>query len=159
MNGIHPNICEHHIYIKEVMFPIRQQQRIMNPTLKDVFKTKLQKLLDARFIYPISDSEWVSLLVVVPKKNGKWRICVDYRELNKTTKKECFQLPFINQVLDTLSGKITFLSHMDLVDITKFKFILITRTRPHSFFHGAHLLTKPNHLGYVMPQQHFKKKS
>ena len=48
----------------------------MNPALKDIVKEELQKLLDAGFIYPISDSEWVSPLVLVPKKNGKWRICV-----------------------------------------------------------------------------------
>eukprot|EP00253_Pinus_taeda_P004092 PITA_04092 len=41
----------------------------MNPTLKDIVKEELQKLLDARFIYPISDNEWVSPLVLVPKKN------------------------------------------------------------------------------------------
>ena len=43
--------------------------------------------------------------MVVPKKNGKWRICVDYRELNKTTLKDHFPLPFIDQVLDTLARK------------------------------------------------------
>ena len=50
----------------------------MNHTLKDIVKEELKNLLDARFIYPISDSEWVSPLVLVPKKNGKWRIYVDY---------------------------------------------------------------------------------
>ena len=44
-------------------------------------------------------------MVLVPKKNGKWRICVDYRELNKDTKKDHFPLPFIDQVLDGLAGK------------------------------------------------------
>ena len=68
-------------------------------------KSELQKLLDVNFIYPISDSKWVSPLVVVPKKNGKWRICVDYRELNKATQKDHFPLPFIDQVLDTLAKK------------------------------------------------------
>ena len=77
----------------------------MNPTLKDIAKDELQKLLDARLIYPISDNEWVSPLVLVPKKNGKWRICVDYRYLNKATKKDHFPLPFIDQVLDGLAGK------------------------------------------------------
>jgi len=50
----------------------------MNPALNDIVKEELQKLLDAGFIYPISNSEWISPLVVVPKKNGKWRICVNY---------------------------------------------------------------------------------
>ena len=65
----------------------------------------MQKFLDVGFIYPISDSRWVSPLVIVPKKGGKWWICVDYRELNKTTKKDHFPLSFINQVLDTLARK------------------------------------------------------
>eukprot|EP00253_Pinus_taeda_P001611 PITA_01611 len=43
----------------------------MNLALKDIVKEELQKLLDTGFIYPISDSEWVSPLVLVPKKNGK----------------------------------------------------------------------------------------
>ena len=77
----------------------------MNPFMKDIVKEELQKLLDVGFIYPISDSEWVSPLVLVPKNNGKWRICVDYRELNKATKKDHFPLPFIDQVLDGLAGK------------------------------------------------------
>ena len=58
------------------------------------------------FIYPISDSKWVSPLVVVPNKfTGKWHICVDFRELNNATLKDYFPFPFIDQVLDTLSGK------------------------------------------------------
>jgi len=65
----------------------------------------MQKFLDAGFIYPISDSEWVSPLVLVPKKNEKWRIYVEYKELNKATKKNHFPLPFIDHVLDSLAGK------------------------------------------------------
>lgn len=68
-------------------------------------KIELQKLLDADFIYPISDSQWVSPLVIVPKKGLKWRVCVDYRELTTSTKKDHFPLPFIDQVLDNLVGK------------------------------------------------------
>ena len=47
----------------------------------------------------------MSPLVIVPKKGGKWIICVEYRDLNKATKKDHFPLPFIDQVLDTLAGK------------------------------------------------------
>ena len=78
----------------------------MNPALKDIVKEELLKVLNARFIYPISDSKWVSPLVVVPKKvTGKWCICVDFWELNKATLKDYFPFPFIDQVLDTLSDK------------------------------------------------------
>jgi hypothetical protein len=67
----------------------------MNPNLKEFVKEELQKLLNTGFIYPISDIEWVSPLVIVPKNNGKWRACVDYRALNKATQKDHFPLPFI----------------------------------------------------------------
>ena len=78
----------------------------MNPTLKDIVKEEIQKLLNVIFIYPISKSKWVSPLVVVPKNvTRKWRICVDFLELNKATLKDYFPLPFIDQVLDTLLGK------------------------------------------------------
>ena len=86
MKGIHTDTCIHHIYMDANISPTRQPQRRMNPTLKDIVKEELQKLLTAGFIYPIFDSKWVSPLVVVPKKvTGKWRICVDFRELNKAT--------------------------------------------------------------------------
>ena len=86
--------------------PTRKPHRRLNPALKDIVKEELQKILNASFIYPISDSKWVSPLVVVPKKvTGKWRICAEFREMNKDTLKDYFPFPFINQVLDTLSNK------------------------------------------------------
>ena len=97
MKGIDPKLCMHHIYTEKDVRPIRQPQQRLNPHLKDVVKDELQKLLDVNFIYPIFDRKWVSPLVVVPKKNGKWRICVDYRDLNKATQKYHFPLPFMDQ--------------------------------------------------------------
>jgi hypothetical protein len=105
MKGIHPDTCIDHIYTNDQIKPIRQPQQRMNPTLKDIVKEELQKLLQANLIYPISDSQWLSPLVIVPKKNGKWRICVDFQELNKSTHRDYFPLPFIDQVLNTLFGK------------------------------------------------------
>jgi len=84
----------------------------MNPNLKEKFKEELQKILNVNFIYPISDSQWVSPLVIVPKKNGKWIVCINYSELNKATLKDHFLLPFIDQVLDILVGK-KYLSLLD----------------------------------------------
>eukprot|EP00253_Pinus_taeda_P017990 PITA_17990 len=69
MKGIDPKTCIHHIYIEENSRPTRQPQRMMNPKLREIVKEELQKLLNVNFIYPISDSRWVSPLVIVPKKD------------------------------------------------------------------------------------------
>lgn len=103
MRGIHLDTCIHHIYIEENSRPMRQPQRQMNQTLREIVKEELQKQLDVGFIYPISESQWVSSLVIVPQTNEKWCVHTDYRELNKTTLKDNFPLPFIDQVLDTLA--------------------------------------------------------
>jgi hypothetical protein len=105
MKGIHPDSGIHHIYTQGEVKPVRKPQRRMNPTLKYIVKEEIQKLLNVGFIYPISDSKWVSPLVLVPNKmTEKWIICVDLWELNKATLKDYFPLPFIDKVLDTLFG-------------------------------------------------------
>ena len=100
----------------------REPQRRLNPKLKEVVKGEVLKLLDAGIIYPISDSRWVSPVQVVPKKSGitvvandknelipmrtqtGWRMCIDYRKLNKSTRKDHFPLPFIDQILERVAG-------------------------------------------------------
>ena len=72
MRGIPSALCTHHIYIKNDSKIVHQPQRRMNPNLRDIVKEEIQKLLEAGFIYPISDIKWVSQLVIVPKKNWKW---------------------------------------------------------------------------------------
>ena len=85
-------------------------------------KEEILKWLNAEIIYPISDSQWVSPVHIIPKKAGvtvtmkekseeiqtrlptKWRVCIDYRKLNSATKKDHFRLPFIDQILDRLAG-------------------------------------------------------
>jgi hypothetical protein len=80
------------------------------------------KLLDARIIYPVPHSEWVSPVHCVPKKGGLtvvkneknelilhrtvtgWHMCIDYRKLNKATKKDQFLLPFIDEMLERLAS-------------------------------------------------------
>jgi hypothetical protein len=65
MKGISSELHTHHIYIKEECRPIFQPERRMNPNLREIVKEELHKLLNARFIYPISDNKWVSPLVII----------------------------------------------------------------------------------------------
>jgi hypothetical protein len=72
-------------------------------------KEEIDSLLKAGFIYPVCNSEWVSSIVVVPKKVGadgkvKIRVCQDFRKLNAVTKKDYFPLPFTDIILDHVSG-------------------------------------------------------
>ncbi|CAN6711810.1 unnamed protein product [Malus baccata var. baccata] len=114
IKGISPTTCMHQILLEERAKPSRGAQRRLNPPMMDVVKKEIIKLLDCGVIYPISDSHWVSPVQVVPKKSGVtvvknednelvptriqtgWRVCIDYRKLNATTRKDHFPLPFID---------------------------------------------------------------
>ncbi|RDX98481.1 hypothetical protein CR513_18582, partial [Mucuna pruriens] len=110
---INLSICMRRILIEEEIKPIRQQQRRLNPTLLDVVKKEVTKLLAAGIIYPISDSQWVSPVQVVPKKSGMTVTKNQHDELVPTriqnswreTRKDHFPLPFIDQVLEKHAGK------------------------------------------------------
>ncbi|CAM8905497.1 unnamed protein product [Rhodiola kirilowii] len=123
IKGISPAVCMHRILLEDGAGPSREPQRRLNPIMMEVVQKEIQKLLDADVIYPISDSQWVSPVHVVPKKTGitveknaegemvttrfknGWRMCIDYRKLNAVTRKDHFPLPFIDQMLDRLAGK------------------------------------------------------
>jgi transposase InsO family protein len=112
LRGVPPEVCEHKIVLEEGVAPVRQRQYRMNPKYSLLVKEEIDKLLEAGFIYKVPYSEWVSPIVVVPKKNGKLRICQDFRRLNSVTRKDYFPLPFTDTMLDAVSGHKTY-SFMD----------------------------------------------
>nr|GEX02545.1 DNA-directed DNA polymerase [Tanacetum cinerariifolium] len=122
IKGIDPRFYTHKILMEEDYKPAVQSQRRVNPKIHEVIKKEVIKLLDTGMIYPISDSPWVSTIHCVPKKgritiveneNNKliptrlvtrWRVCIDYRKLNDATHKDHFPLPFMDQMLERLTG-------------------------------------------------------
>jgi hypothetical protein len=95
---------EHHIDLKDNVNPVRIKQRRMAPDKARILKDELDRLLEGGFITHVKNMEWVSLVVIVPKKGGKWRICMNYRTLNLVTKKDRQPLPFIDELLDSVAG-------------------------------------------------------
>ena len=83
---ISPSICTHKILMEKEHKPKVQPQRRLNPSMKEVVKAEIIKLLDSGIIYPISDSSWVSPIQVVPKKEGITVIKNDQNELIPTRK-------------------------------------------------------------------------
>ena len=122
IRGISPSYCMHKILMEDGHKPTIERQRRLNPNMQEVVKKEVVKLLDAGIIYPISDSSWVSPIQCVPKKGGMtvvkneegefiptrvvsgWRVCIDYRKLNASTRKDHFPLPFIDQMLERIAG-------------------------------------------------------
>ncbi|GJY84788.1 reverse transcriptase domain-containing protein [Tanacetum coccineum] len=102
--------------------PVVKKQRRLNPNMQEVVKKEIVKLIDTGIIYPIVDSPWVSPIHYVPKKGGitlvtnekdelvptrtvtGWRVCIDYCKLNEATAKDHFPLPFMDQMLERLTG-------------------------------------------------------
>jgi hypothetical protein len=70
IKGISPSVCIHKIFLEESTKLSREPQRRLNPAMKEVVMKEILKLRDASIIYPISDSEWVSPIHIVPKKTG-----------------------------------------------------------------------------------------
>jgi hypothetical protein len=69
-----------------------------------VVKQDIDKLLAVRFIESVKEATWLSPIVVIPKKNGKLRIYINFKKLNVTIKKDPYPLPFTNEVLNTIIG-------------------------------------------------------
>lgn len=83
--------------------PIRTGLRPMPPAHKEIVREEVRKMLDANVIKP-SKSPWSSAIVLVKKKDGSTRFCVDYRRLNEVTVKDVFPLPRISDQLESLAG-------------------------------------------------------
>ena len=80
----------------------------MNPNYAQQVKAEINKMLDAIIIYQIERTIWVSLIVVVPKKNGKIRICVDYRQVIDASIKDNYPVPYIEHLLERVAGVETY---------------------------------------------------
>jgi hypothetical protein len=95
---------QHKIELLPNAKPIKTKQGRWNPKYTTMVKEELDKLLEARFIKPVETTEWVSPVVLALKENGKLRVCINYKALNKIMKKDHYLLLVCEQILDEVTG-------------------------------------------------------
>jgi ribonuclease HI len=98
------DVIQHKIPLNKDSKPFHQKLRSFNPLLLPTMEKEIRKLLDARIIIPLRYSEWIANLVPVRKKNGEIRLCVDFRNLNKCSRKDNYPLPKMEHMLQKVSG-------------------------------------------------------
>ncbi|GAU40233.1 hypothetical protein TSUD_219430 [Trifolium subterraneum] len=112
MPGLDPEIVEHHLPLKPECPPVKQRLRRTHPDMALKIKEEVQKQIDAGFLITSEYPQWLANIVPVPKKDGKVRMCVDYRDLNKASPKDDFPLPHIDVLVDNTAKSKVF-SFMD----------------------------------------------
>ncbi|CAN0916907.1 Retrovirus-related Pol polyprotein from transposon 297 [Linum grandiflorum] len=112
MPGLDEEIVMHRLPIREECRPVRQKLRRMKPEWLLKIKEEVQKQYEAGFLQVSQYPEWVANVVPVPKKSGKVRMCVDYRDLNRASPKDNFPLPHIDVLVDNTANHHMF-SFMD----------------------------------------------
>jgi len=100
MSGIPKDISTHKLNVDPLYPPIRQIRRKFSATINEEVDKLLANGSSRESKYP----QWVTNVVMVKKKNRKWRMCVDFTDLNKACPKDSFPLPHIDQLIDATAG-------------------------------------------------------
>jgi hypothetical protein len=104
MPGIPRDVAEHSLDIKAGSRPVMQRLRRFDRRQRKIIGEEIHKLMEAGFIKEVFHPEWLANPVLVEKKNGKWRMCIDYTSLNKACPKVPYPLPRIDQIVDSTAG-------------------------------------------------------
>jgi hypothetical protein len=104
MSGIPREVVEHSLDILPHSHAVQQRPRRFDEERRRAIGVELRKLLEAGFIKEVFHPTWLANPVLMKRKNGKWRMCVDYTSLNKACPKVPFSLPRIDQIIDSTAG-------------------------------------------------------
>jgi len=100
LKGIRPKLAPQKIELDITIPSAHQARYILSPDYVIIIKQDIDKLLATGFIESVEEATWLSPIVVVPKKNGKLKICIDFKKQNVATKKDPYPLPFTDKVLN-----------------------------------------------------------
>ena len=100
MGGIDPTVITHRLNVSPSFKPVKQKRRSFAPERQKAINKEVGKLLQARAIREVEYPEWLANVVLVKKANGKWRLCIDFTDVNRACPKDSFPLPRINLIVD-----------------------------------------------------------
>jgi hypothetical protein len=110
--GVNSDIIEHSLNVDSSFRPRKQRLRKMSDDKAEGARNEVKRLLSADIIREVTYLEWLANTVMVKKGNGKWRMCIDFTDLNKACPKDEFPLPRIDSVVDAAAS----LELMSLLD-------------------------------------------
>ncbi|GKV36367.1 hypothetical protein SLEP1_g44508 [Rubroshorea leprosula] len=104
MPGIPNLVSQHKLSTNPLKKPVAQKRRLFGGERLQAIKEEVTKLLQAGFVRKVDYCEWVANPVLVKKANGKWRMCIDYTNLNNACPKDCYPMPSIDKLVEAASG-------------------------------------------------------
>ena len=104
MPGISLKVIEHKLNVDLEKKPVQQKRWAFAPERNQAITDEVAKLLTIGFVREVYYPEWLANVIIVKKANGKWRMCVNFTDLNKACPKDCFPLPRIDQLVDSTAG-------------------------------------------------------
>ena len=113
MPGIDLSVITHCLNVYPFSKPVLQKKKVFAPERDNAIKEEVQKLTTSKFIREVYYPDWLANVVMIKKANGKWRMCMDFTDLNKSCPKDSYPLPRIDQLVDLIAGH-KLLSFMDV---------------------------------------------
>lgn len=104
MTGVPRHLAKHKLNIREGYPPVRQKKRGQAPERNKAINEDVAKLVEAGIMKEVHYHDWVSNPVLVKKSDGSWRMCVDFKDLNKACPKDCYLLLEIDLKIESLCG-------------------------------------------------------
>ncbi|GKV30660.1 hypothetical protein SLEP1_g39449 [Rubroshorea leprosula] len=104
MPGIPTSVSQHKLSTTPLKKPVAQKRCLFGGEKLQVIKEEVEKLLQAGFVRRVDYCEWVANPVLVKKANGKWRMCINYTNLNDACPKDCYPMPNIDKLVEAASG-------------------------------------------------------
>ena len=113
MPRVSPDVITYKLNVNQVCHPVMQKKRKFFPDRAQAIQEEVTKLLEAEFICEVEYPKWLANIILVKKSNKKWRVCIDYTNLNKACLKDCYPLLSIDLLVDANSG-FSLMSFMDV---------------------------------------------